>query len=191
MKLVVGLGNPGSKYEDTKHNAGFKVVDLLAKKHGFKIKKIKFKSLYEKASIGSEQVIFLKPQTYMNNSGIAVREAADFFKIKPEDIIVIYDDVDIAFGTIRIKKFGSSGSHNGMKSIIYHLTNDRFPRVRVSIGKKPDYMDLANYVLSTFTDSESKIFEKEIEVAADAVEAMLEFGVDEAMNRYNGMELIE
>ncbi len=191
MKLVVGLGNPGSKYEDTKHNAGFRVIDLLAKRHGFKIKKIKFKSLYEKTSIGSEQVVFLKPQTYMNNSGIAVREASDFFKIKPEDIIVIYDDIDISFGTIRVKKFGSSGSHNGMKSIIYHLTNDRFPRVRVSIGKKPDYMDLANYVLSTFTDSESKIFEKEIEVAADAVETMLEFGVDEAMNRYNGMEIIE
>lgn len=188
MKIVIGLGNPGSKYEDTKHNAGFKVIDLLAKRHGIKVKKIKWKSLYEKAQIGSEQVVLLKPQTYMNNSGIAVREVMDFFKVPIEDLIVIYDDVDIEFGTIRIKKSGSSGSHNGMKSIIYHLSDDSFPRVRISIGKKPEYMDLADYVLSRFSKDELIIFENEIEAAADAVETILKYGVDRAMNEYNGME---
>ncbi len=188
MKLIAGLGNPGLKYSETRHNAGFMVVDRLADRHGIKINKIKWKSLYGEGRIGGEKVILLKPQTFMNNSGLALSEATKFYKLQPKDIIVIYDDVDIPFGTLRIKPSGSSGSHNGMKSIIYHLYTDEFPRVRVSIGKKPSYMDLADYVLSTFDAAERPVLEREVLAAADALETMIEVGVDAAMNEYNGMD---
>ncbi|MDO5717471.1 MAG: aminoacyl-tRNA hydrolase [Tissierellia bacterium] len=188
MKIIVGLGNPGLKYEATRHNAGFMVIDLLAKKLGIKVKKIKWKSLYEKVNLRGESIILLKPQTFMNNSGIAVKEIVDYFGVDIEDLIVIYDDIDIPFGTIRIKKSGSSGSHNGMKSIIYHLNDDSFPRIRLSIGKKPDYFDLADYVLSGFSKKEAEVFDREVSAAASAVERILSEGLDAAMNEFNGMD---
>lgn len=191
MKLIVGLGNPGSKYERTRHNIGFRTIDLLAQRHGAKMKNIKFKGLYEKLKILGEDVVLLKPHTYMNDSGISVKEAADFFKIPSKDIVVVYDDIDIPFGTLRIKGKGSSGSHNGMKSIIYHVQKDDFPRVRLSIGQRPSYMDLAAYVLQDFSNEEEKIVEKEIEAGADAIEEIISKDVNSAMNKFNGMNLNE
>lgn len=189
MKLVVGLGNPGLKYENTRHNAGFMVIDKLAEKLGAKVNKIKFKGLYDKLTYKGESIVFLKPQTFMNESGLSVMEAWKFFKLEVKDIIIIYDDIDIPFASIRVKSKGSSGSHNGMKSVIYHLQDDKFPRIRVSIGKRPDYMDLADFVLSNFTKEEEKILDKEIDAACDAVITWLEQGIDTTMNRFNGMDL--
>ncbi|MDO5689253.1 MAG: aminoacyl-tRNA hydrolase [Tissierellia bacterium] len=188
MKLVVGLGNPGLKYEHTRHNVGFRVVDLLAEDAGIKVNKIKWKSLYGEGRLAGDKVILLKPQTFMNNSGIAVMEAVNFFKLPLEDVIVIYDDIDIPFGTIRIKPMGSSGSHNGMKSILFHLQDEAFPRVRISIGKKPSYMDLADFVLSSFAKTEEKTLERQLNAAAASVKEIIQRGVDAAMNEYNGMD---
>lgn len=187
MKLIVGLGNPGKKYEKTRHNVGFLVIDELAKRFNTKINKIKFKSVYGETNLFGEKIIFLKPSTYMNNSGEALREIRDFYKLDLEDIIVIYDDIDIDFAEIRVRKKGSSGSHNGMKSIIYHLQADSFPRIRIGIGKKAHpNQDLADFVLSTFGPDEIIDIEIAVKTAADAVEYMIKNGVDKTMNVYNG-----
>lgn len=185
MYVVVGLGNPGKDYTNTRHNVGFNAVDQLAERNGIKINKIKFKSLYGEGFIGREKVILVKPQTYMNNSGQALAELVQFYKIPVENIIVIVDDIDIDFASIRIRLKGSAGSHNGLKSIIRHLNQDSFPRVRLGIGKKHPQQDLADFVLSRFSKEENPYIEEAIVAAAQAVETIVEDGINNAMNKYN------
>lgn len=191
MYYIVGLGNPGLQYENTRHNAGFISIDYLARKYSIDVRKIKFKSLIGQGVISGHKVMLVKPQTYMNNSGEAIREIYKYFDFEHDKLIVIYDDIDIDFGSIRIRKKGSAGTHNGMKSIIYNLEFDDFPRIKVSVGKKPSYMDLANFVLSGFSKDEAKIIEQEIELASDAIEMILEEGIDKAMSMYNSKRLVE
>lgn len=184
--LVVGLGNPEKKYTLTRHNSGFLCVDELAERHGFKINKLKFKSVYADTVIAGHRVIVLKPQTYMNNSGEAVKEAASFYKIPPEKIIIIFDDISLDVGLLRIKRKGSDGGHNGIKSIISHLGSSDFPRIKLGVGKKPhpDY-DLADWVLSEFKKDEAKPLKQAIDNACDALEIILDGNIDEAMNKFN------
>lgn len=191
MYCIVGLGNPGLKYENTRHNAGFLTIDYLANKYGTDVKKSKFKSLYGQGVISGQKVMLVKPQTYMNNSGEAVREIKNFYKFDIDKLIVIYDDIDIEFGTIRIRKKGSAGTHNGMKSIIYQIQDDKFPRIKIAVGKKPEYMDLANFVLSGFTEKEAEVIREEIKLAADSIETMIETGIDMSMNKFNSVKLLE
>ena len=174
MYYIVGLGNPGIQYENTRHNAGFITIDYLARKYSIDVRKIKFKSLIGQGVISGQKVMLVKPQTYMNNSGEAIREIYKYFDFDHDKLIVIYDDIDIDFGSIRIRKKGSAGTHNGMKSIIYNLEFDDFPRIKVAVGKKPSYMDLANFVLSGFSKQEAKIIEEEVKFASDAIEMILE-----------------
>ncbi len=187
MKLVVGLGNPGKKYEGNRHNVGFMAIDKIADNNNIVVNRAKFNAVIGEGRIGSEKVILMKPITYMNNSGIAVMECANYYNISVEDIIIICDDIDIPFGTIRIKKKGSSGTHNGLKSIIYHLKDDNFPRVKISVGKKIPQMSLADFVLSNFSSEEKTILEKEIDDSAISTELIINNRIDEAMNRYNGV----
>lgn len=190
MYYIVGLGNPGLQYENTRHNVGFLTIDYLAKKYNINVKKIKFKSLYGQGEISGHKVMLIKPQTYMNNSGEALRELYSYYKFDHDKLIVIYDDIDIEFGSIRIKKKGSAGTHNGMKSIIYNLQYDDFPRIKLAVGKKPDFMNLANFVLSGFRGDDVKVIEDEIEMAADAVESILADGIEKAMGTYNPIRLL-
>lgn len=184
--LIVGLGNPGSEYEATRHNAGFIVVDMLAENLGCGLTKLKFKSLYGTADIGGKKCLILKPQTFMNNSGEAVRDAAAFYKIPAENIIVVSDDISLDVGRLRIRRKGSDGGHNGLKSIIYLLNNDNFARIKVGVGKKPhpDY-DLAAWVLSRFKNDEVDDLKKAAENACDAIKLMVEGKTDMAMNKFN------
>lgn len=191
MYYIVGLGNPGLQYENTRHNVGFMTIDYLANKYDIDVRKSKFKSLYGQGEISGHKVMLIKPQIYMNNSGEAVREIRNFYKFDIDKLIVIYDDIDIDFGTIRIRKKGSAGSHNGMKSIIYQIQDDQFPRIKVSIGKKPEKWDLANFVLSGFSKEEAEILEDEIRIAAEAIEIILKDDVDKAMNKFNSIKLIK
>ncbi|MBU5313314.1 aminoacyl-tRNA hydrolase [Tissierella carlieri] len=185
MFVVVGLGNPGKEYTNTRHNIGFDTIDLLAERNNIKINKIKFKSVYGEGIIGSEKVLLVKPQTYMNNSGITVRDIYNFYKVPIDNIIVIVDDIDIDFAAVRIKRKGSAGSHNGLKSIIYLLQRDDFPRVKIGIGKKHENQDLANFVLSRFPKEEREIIEISILTGAESVEAIIKHGIEQAMNEFN------
>lgn len=185
MYAVIGLGNPGREYENTRHNIGFNTVDLLADRNGIDINKIKFKSVYGKGRIGNESVLLLKPQTYMNNSGISVLELCKYYKIPIENILVVVDDIDIDFGTVRIKRKGSAGTHNGLKSIIYHLQRDDFPRIKIGIGSPPSEWDLADFVLSRFQNKEEKIIIESIEVACESIETIIKEDIDKAMNKFN------
>ena len=187
MKLVVGLGNPGQKYLKNRHNVGFMIIDELSKRNSIDINREKFRAGIGEGRIGREKVILMKPLTFMNNSGMAVIDCANYYDISPQDIIVITDDIDIPWGSIRIKQKGSAGSHNGMKSIIYHLNSQDFPRVKISVGKKISQMDLADFVLSNFTKEEQKVLDLEIEDAAKAVELIIDNRMDDAMNLYNGI----
>ena len=191
MYFIVGLGNPGLQYENTRHNVGFLTIDYLAEKHNINVKKLKHKALYGQGEISDQKVMLIKPQTYMNNSGESVRDFKNFYKFDDDKLIVILDDIDIDFGKIRIKKKGSAGTHNGMKSIIYQTQTDKFPRIKISVGQKPEYMDLANFVLSGFNGKDVDIVRKEIIMAADAIEMMLETNIDKAMNKYNSINLLE
>lgn len=184
--LVVGLGNPEKKYTLTRHNSGFLCVDELAEKFGFKINKLKFKAVIADTVINSHRVIVMKPQTYMNNSGEAVKEAAGFYKIPPERIIIIFDDISLDVGKLRIKRKGTDGGHNGIKSIVGHLGSTNFPRIKLGVGKKPhpDY-DLADWVLSEFKKDEAAPLKQAIDNACDALVLMLDGEIDEAMNRFN------
>ncbi len=184
--IVAGLGNPEKKYTLTRHNSGFLCVDELAEKHNFKINKLKFKAIIADTQIGSHRVIVMKPQTYMNNSGEAIKEAAAFYKIPPERIIIIFDDISLDVGKLRIKRKGTDGGHNGIKSIVQHLGSTDFPRIKLGIGKKPhpDY-DLADWVLSDFKKDEAAPLKQAIDNACEAIELMLDGEIDEAMNRYN------
>lgn len=191
MYFIVGLGNPGLQYENTRHNVGFMTIDYLANKYDIDVRKLKFKSLYGQGEISGHKVMLIKPQTYMNNSGEAIRELKNFYKFDIDKLIVIYDDIDIDFGTIRIRKKGSAGSHNGMKSIIYQIQDDQFPRIKVSIGKKPERWDLANFVLSGFSQEEVGVLEDEIRLAAEGIEIILKDDIDKAMNKCNSIKLVK
>ena len=184
--IVVGLGNPGNKYTLTRHNSGFLCLDMLSQKFNFKIDRLKYKSLLCDTTINGHRCIVMKPQTFMNNSGEAVRECANFYKIKSENVIVIYDDISLDVGKLRIRRKGTDGGHNGIKSIIYHLNSDNFPRIKVGCGKKPhpDY-DLAGWVLSEFKKDEQKALEPALENACKALELLLDNQIDKAMNLYN------
>lgn len=185
--LIVGLGNPGRQYELTRHNAGFLFADLLADKNNLKISKIQFKSVTASLEIGGHRCLLIKPQTLMNNSGEAVKQAASFYKIPPEKIIVVFDDISLPCGKLRIRRKGSAGGHNGIKSIIYHLNSDNFPRVKLGVGEKPhpDY-DLADWVLSNFKKDEIPQLRQAAENACCAVELMVSGDTDKAMSCYNG-----
>ena len=186
MYLIVGLGTPGKEYEMTRHNIGFSVIDYMADKYNVKINKLKFKALYGETVIEGEKVYLVKPQTYMNLSGESVREFCAFYKIPPENVLVIFDDISLNPGQIRLRKKGSAGGHNGIKSIIYQLQSDQFPRIKVGVGAPPhkEY-DLADYVLGRFTKEEIPILEDAIIRATDAVGVMIKSGMDMAMNRFN------
>lgn len=184
--LVVGLGNPGRQYEITRHNAGFICLDLISEKYGFKIDRLKFKSLMGEGRIKGHRCLFLKPQTFMNLSGEAVRDAAEFYKIKAENIIVIFDDISLEPGKLRVRRKGSDGGHNGMKNIIYHLKSDLIPRIKIGVGAKPDpEYDLADWVLSRFTKDEAVKIKDAAEKAAQALELMVDGDIDGAMSKVN------
>ena len=185
MFIIAGLGNPGKEYENTRHNAGFMVIDALVDKLNADVSEKKHKGLCGKAVIGGQKCILLKPQTYMNSSGESIRAAADYYKIEPEDIIVIYDDISLAPGQLRVRAKGSAGGHNGIKSIIAHLGTQEFPRVRVGVGEKPSRMDLADYVLGHFSAEDKKIMTDAVKEAADAACEIIESGIDHAMNEHN------
>ncbi|MBR0366436.1 MAG: aminoacyl-tRNA hydrolase [Clostridia bacterium] len=186
MYIVAGLGNPGKNYEMTRHNIGFHTIDYIADEVGAKIKKLKYKALYGEAVIGGEKVLLIKPQTFMNNSGESIVEFVSFFKVPIENVIIISDDVSLEAGRIRVRGKGSAGGHNGLKSIIYHLNSDNFPRVRIGVGapKHEDY-DLADYVLGRFGKDEIPLFEDTIKKAYGAVCEIISRGYESAMNKYN------
>jgi len=185
--IIAGLGNPGPKYARTYHNCGYMVLEILSQRHNFSLKKIKFKALTAELNFAGQRVIFLQPTTYMNNSGESIREAVDFYKLPLENLLVIYDDIDIELGTIRIRSKGSGGSHNGMRSIIQHLSADDFPRIRVGIGPQPTNIDIVQYVMSNVAQNQQEELYAALNKAADAVEIMLEETLDIAMNRLNGV----
>ena len=185
--LIVGLGNPGSQYEATRHNVGFRAVAKLADNLGVKIDRAKFQALIGQGTVAGHRVVLMQPQTYMNNSGLAVRQAADFYKVPPERVLVLFDDIDLDVGRLRIRGKGSAGGHNGIKSIIACLHSQDFPRIKIGVGAKPhpDY-DLADWVLSRFTAQELKSLDPAIDRAAEAVETVLQEGIERAASRYNG-----
>ena len=186
MKLIVGLGNPTAKYDKTRHNVGFEVIDKLSEEYNIAVDTAKHKGLYGKGKIKGQSVILLKPMTYMNLSGESVVAVANYFKIVSEDIIVIYDDINLDVGRLRIREKGSAGGHNGIKNIIAHLSTDAFPRIRVGVGMKPSRMDLADYVLSHFSKEEQEMMEDGYHKACKALELMVQDDIPKAMNDYNG-----
>ena len=186
MFLIVGLGNPGLQYENTRHNIGFKVIDNIAKEYNIEINRQKFKGVYGEGFINGEKVILLKPSTYMNLSGESIREVVDFYKLTNEDVIVIYDDISLDVGRLRIREKGSAGGHNGIKSIIAHLGTDVFPRIKVGVGQ-PD-VDLVNYVLGKFSDKEMEVLSESIDASTKAVGEMIKDDVKTAMNKFNGFK---
>ena len=185
--LLVCLGNPGEKYENTRHNVGYMVADEIGERCRAPIQRLRFKALTDLVTISGQKVLVMKPVTFMNLSGEAVRPAADFYKIPPDHVLVISDDTALAPGRLRIRKGGSAGGHNGLKNIIQHLGTDQFPRIRVGVGQKPhpDY-DLADWVLGKFVGEDKKTMDAAVKRAADAVECLLADGPDKAMNRFNG-----
>lgn len=184
--IIAGLGNPGKKYENTRHNAGFDALDYCAEQWGVSVSRSKFDALTGTGTVGGRKVLLLKPQTFMNLSGVAVQKAADFYHIPPEHIIVLFDDISLAPGKLRLRKSGSAGGHNGIKSIIASQGQD-FPRVKIGVGEKPrpDY-DLADWVLSRFTEQERKAIQARHADVAAAVELILEGKFELAQSRYNG-----
>lgn len=187
MFLIAGLGNPGRQYEKTRHNMGFDTIDELIERHRIPQGGIAHKAMYGKGMIAGEKVLAVKPLTYMNLSGEAIREYVNYYKMDPEtELIVIYDDIDLEPGQIRIRKKGSAGGHNGIKSIIAQISTQNFYRIKVGVGAKPKGWDLADYVLGRFSSEERELVDKAICDAADAVEMILKDGIEAAMNHYNG-----
>lgn len=184
MFIIAGLGNPGRKYEKTRHNMGFLTIDLIAEKNSIRVNKLKHKALVGDGFISDRKVLLVKPQTYMNLSGESLREVMDYYNADIENLIVIYDDLDLETGVIRIRKKGSSGSHNGMKSVIYQLGNENFPRIRIGIGKSGN-LDWKDFVTGKIDRSEEEILSKAVLSAAESVECILAEGIDRAMNKYN------
>lgn len=184
--IVAGLGNPGREYENTRHNMGFLAVDVIAKKLGFVMKKLKFQALCGDALVAGKRVLFIKPSAYMNKSGESVRDAMQFYKVPIENVIVISDDISLPVGKMRIRRSGSDGGQKGLRSIIYLTGKDNFPRIRIGVGAKPHPdMDLAAWVLSRFTKEEAKTLEQVFDNAATAVELIVSGKIDEAMGRFN------
>ncbi len=183
--IIAGLGNPDRKYENTRHNAGFITVDALADKYGVRLDRIKYKSLCASVIINDKKVLLMKPSTYMNNSGLAVKEAMSFFKVPPEKTLIIFDDISLDVGKLRIRRKGSDGGHNGIKNIIYLSGSDQFPRIKIGVGKKPEKWDLADWVLSSFTESEGKLLNESVDNACDAAQLIVNGQTDKAMNLYN------
>ncbi len=188
MKIIVGLGNPGKEYENTRHNVGFMAIDLLAKKIGIEMTQKKFDALIGASALSGEKIILMKPMTFMNLSGLALRQIMDFYHLTPSDFIILYDDTDLELGMIRIKAKGSSGGHNGVKSIIQHFGTETFDRIRVGIGQKKENVDLANHVLSTLTASDKKTMDVALPKVLDAILDILQNGISHAMNQYNHNE---
>ncbi|MGM9637878.1 MAG: aminoacyl-tRNA hydrolase [Eubacteriales bacterium] len=184
--IVAGLGNPGRDYAMTRHNAGFMALDLLTEKVHVSVTEGKFRSLVGRGTVGGQGVLFLKPQTLMNASGEAIRDAAQFYKISPDHILVLHDDISLDVGRIRVRRSGSAGGHNGLKSIIYQLSSDQFPRVKIGVGQKPfpEY-DLAAWVLGKFPDADLQMLYEALEKAVLSVELILDGKIGDAMNKYN------
>lgn len=186
MFIIVGLGNPTLQYEGTRHNVGFEVIDRLAEKYNITVETRKSRAFVGKGIIAGQKVLLAKPQTYMNLSGESVRSLVDYYKIDEEsELLVIYDDVSLGEGQLRIRKKGSAGGHNGVKNIILHLDTQVFPRIKVGVGEKPKNFDLADYVLSHFSKSEKELMEEGYEKAVQAAERILMGDIDGAMNEYN------
>ncbi|KGK89246.1 MULTISPECIES: aminoacyl-tRNA hydrolase [unclassified Clostridium] len=186
MYLIVGLGNPGREYEHTRHNVGFDSIDKISSRYNIDLNRTKFKGMYGEGFINGEKVILLKPLTYMNLSGESVGEIANFYKIKSENIIVIYDDVDLEVGRIRIRKKGSSGGHNGIKSILYHLVNEDFTRIKLGVGKAE--RDMISHVLGKFNVEDREKVEGVLNCTLDIVDTIIKEGADSAMNKYNNFK---
>ncbi len=185
--LIVGLGNPGREYERSRHNAGFRCLDILAQSLNCKVDKLKFQGLYGQANYGGGKVFLLKPQTYMNLSGRSVLQLSAYFHIPPQRIIVLFDDISLEPGRLRVRPDGSAGGHNGIKSIISELGSQAFPRVKIGVGAKPNpEYDLADWVLSSFSANEEKALAVALKNGAEAALAIIDHGVPEAANRYNG-----
>ncbi|MDU5109816.1 MAG: aminoacyl-tRNA hydrolase [Clostridium sp.] len=187
MFLVVGLGNPGDKYDGTRHNIGFEAIDYISSKYNIDVTRVKFKGVIGEGFIGGEKVILLKPTTYMNLSGESVREAMSFYKLTEEDIVIIYDDISLEVGKIRIREKGSAGGHNGIKSIISNINTDVFPRIKIGVGQPTG--DLVSHVLGRFSKEESEDLKEVIEVSSKAVEIIMKSGTKDAMNELNGFKL--
>ena len=185
MYLIVGLGNPGKEYDNTRHNMGFQQIDLFANTHHVTFDREKFGGKYCEILINNEKVILLKPQTYMNLSGESIIQYANFYKVDPEEILIIYDDIDIETGTIKIRKKGGAGTHNGMKSVVNELNTVDFPRIRVGTGSKEKVNNLIDYVISKVSEEEYERLEEGIEKAVEAVIEILKIGIDNAMNKLN------
>ena len=183
--LIVGLGNPGQKYEHTRHNMGFLTVDLLAEKLGVKLNKVKFKAAYNVVKFAGCKCLVMKPQTYMNLSGESVREAAQFYKIPPERVLVIYDDVSLPVGKLRVRPSGSAGGHNGIKNIIAHLGTQSFPRVKIGVAAPGEEGDMVDWVIGVPSQAERKILAESFEKAVEAAECIITDGCQKAMNRFN------
>ena len=191
MYIIAGLVNPGGKYDNTRHNAGFRVMDILADRMGILVEEKKHMALCGRGVLEGQKVILLKPQTFMNLSGESIRAAADFYKVEPENVLVVYDDISLEPGQLRIRAKGSAGGHNGMKNIIAHLGTQEFPRVKVGIGEKPKGMDLADYVLSCFSKGEQELMDQAFKEAARAVAVILGQGIESAMNEFNAKKKVE
>lgn len=185
MYIIAGLGNPTKQYDKTRHNVGFSVIDLLADKYNIDVTEKKHKAFCGKGVIEGQKVVLAKPQTFMNLSGESIRAIVDFYKVAPEDIVIIYDDVSLEPGQLRIRLKGSAGGHNGIKNIIAHLGTQEFPRIKVGIGAKPPRMDLADYVLSRFSQGEQKMMDGAFLEAGEAVVMMMTDGSERAMNHFN------
>lgn len=189
MYIVAGLGNPGNEYNMTRHNIGFEVIDYMAAGQKVKLNKIKFKGVYGECSIAGEKVILLKPQTYMNLSGNSIREICEYYKVMPENVIIVCDDIALDSGKIRIRKKGGAGGHNGLKSIIYNLKSEEFVRLRMGVGApKTDEWDLADFVLGKFSKKDIPIMETAIKRAVDAIGDIIKENAEYAMNKYNGLK---
>lgn len=184
--IVVGLGNPGAKYEKTRHNAGFIAIDHIAAKLGVKIDRVKFHALVCECELGGKRVLLMKPETFMNNSGVAIGEAATFYKIPPENVLVLHDEISFDAGLFRIRRKGSAGGHNGLKSIIEHLASDGFPRIKIGVGQKPspDY-DLVDWVLGKFPKEAEAAIASRLDDIHSASELIVRGEIDLAMNRYS------
>lgn len=186
MYIIVGLGNPGKQYENTRHNVGFNVIDILADEYGISVTKMKHKALIGEGRVGTEKVVLVKPVTYMNLSGESLAEIYNFYKVETNNIVVIYDDIDLDVGKIRIRKKGSGGTHNGMRSIVKCLGTTDFPRVRVGVSKPEPGRDLASFVLSRFSKEEEGDLKDGLEKAIKAIDCIIKEDIDLSMNKFNG-----
>lgn len=185
LYLIAGLGNPGRQYEATRHNIGFEVIDYVSQKHHIRLNKLKHRALFGEGRLGGVRVILAKPQTFMNLSGECIRDIVNYYKIPLENIVIVYDDISLPTGAIRIRARGSAGGHNGMKSIIYHLQSDEFTRLRIGIGAPQHKGDLTGYVLVRFSDNEAKEIADAIKTAAEALLCIIQEGAPSAAGKYN------